>query len=147
MHQCWGALRQACRLPLWMAAARATTLRAALAAATPLQDHTNNSATRGYFMDGGAIIAGYNGKILAGPVYSNNQASIDNAKAGCPSDPAYVGLYGDHEPCKFVEVPGYDSNEEFILAAPVSRGEILAAKTYQVGTAPCTRKSRTGWGR
>lgn len=102
-----------------------------------LQEATNNAAARGYFMDGGAIIAGYNGKILAGPVFSNIKASVDKAKEGCPSDPAYVGLYGDHEPCKFIEVPGYDADEEFILAAPVSRGDILAAKTYQVGAAPC----------
>ena len=129
-----------------------------------VQQHTNNSLTKGYFMDGGALIAAYNGcgqqraicccmpaapkrscrdddaptlpaplcsNILAGPTYSNNMASIQHAKDGCAADPAYAGLYGPHKPCKFVAVPGYNSDEEFVLAAPVSRGKVLASKLYQ----------------
>ena len=56
---------------------------------------------------------------------------MQRAKDGCTPDPAYVGLYGPVPPCTFVEVPGYNSKEEFILAAPVSRGKVLASKLYQ----------------
>ena len=91
-----------------------------LATPPPVSDHTVH------------LPCPHRSNILAGPVYSNNQATVERAMDGCPADPAYVGLYGPVKPCTFVEVPGYDPHEEFVLAAPVSRGRILASKTYQV---------------
>ncbi|CAB9527374.1 nitrilase/nitrile hydratase [Seminavis robusta] len=84
-----------------------------------------------YFMDGGMSIADPNGRFLVNPIRSNYMYSdtVSAAHSGC------VHSLGPGMPeeshCEFVEVDGYNSNEEFIVLTNASRGQVLASKLYQ----------------
>ncbi|CAB9506708.1 nitrilase/nitrile hydratase [Seminavis robusta] len=95
----------------------------------PLDQAVEKCAT--YFMDGGMSIADPNGRFLVNPIHSNYMYAdtVNAARSGC------VHSLGPGIPeeshCEFVEVDGYNRDEEFIVLANASRGEVLASKLYQ----------------
>lgn len=101
-----------------------------------------------YMMDGQALIADPDGKLVAGPVYSNgNYATqdgeyytIDWAKGGCKplfkgveNQMISVGPFLDEwQPCKWLDVvgPGNTYADEGIVIANASRGAVQRKKLY-----------------
>ncbi|GBF98955.1 hypothetical protein Rsub_12601 [Raphidocelis subcapitata] len=105
------------------------------------------ATTKGYFMDGGALIANPFGQTLVGPIYSGcthcypecpssvRDNSIEWARdEGCPD---LDGL-GPNERCGFLPVTGITrptanaDDEEFIMWAVANRDEAIAAKKVSV---------------
>ena len=82
-----------------------------------------------FFMDGGLSVADPYGRFLVEPVHSNDPESVQKAKDGCKHS-LEAGM-PEKSHCKFVQVDGYNGDEEFLVLTYATRGEVLESKTYQ----------------